>query len=335
MAALLASEDGPLFLAIGLTILISIIIGLGLLIAMRGRARSRFKKRLANISMASAGAGVGKGGKRGQQRRLLIQGKLDELEEDRKKGDARITLAKRLEMAGVGTSVQQFYIINVVVGAAIAAVVFILGLGVVPGLLGGIGIGFGGPRMVLSYLTGKRRNKFISHFADAVDIIVRGIRSGLPLGECLVIIGRESPEPLSEEFRNITEGMRLGLTMNESLERAAGRIGVPEFKFFSIVLAIQQETGGNLAETLSNLSSILRARKAMKDKVKAMSAEARTTAMIIGCLPFAMGLILFLTSPDYIAVLFAHSTGHVMMVAGVVSMLIGTSIMAKMIAFKI
>lgn len=335
MAALLSSEDGPLFLAIGLTVLISVFIGLGLLIAMRGRARARFKKRLAAISMAGVAVGGAKGGKKGQQRRLLIQGKLDEMEQDRKKGGERVTLARRLEMAGLSASVKQFYIISVVVGVVIAVIVFALRIGPIPALLGGVGIGFGGPRMVLSYLTAKRRNKFILNFADAVDIIVRGIRSGLPLGECLGIIGRESPEPLSEEFRNITEGIRLGLSMNESLERAAHRIGVPEFKFFAIVLAIQQETGGNLAETLANLSSILRARKAMKDKVKAMSSEARTTAMIIGSLPFGMGLILFLTSPEYIAVLFAHSTGHVMMVGGIVSMLIGTSIMAKMINFKI
>ena len=335
MAALLSSPDGPLFLAIGLTVLISAIIGLGLLFAMRGRARSRYKKRLSTISMSGATAGAAKGGKKGQQRRLLIQGKLDELEEGRKKGGERVTLGRKLEMAGLAMTPKKFYVISVVVGIAIALVVFALRFGAIPALLGGIGIGFGGPRMMLTILINKRRNKFISHFADAVDIIVRGIRSGLPLGECLTIIGRESPEPLSEEFRNITEGTRLGLTLNESMERAAKRIGVAELKFFTIVLNIQQETGGNLAETLANLSSILRARKAMKDKVKAMSSEARTTAMIIGCLPFGMGLILWLTSPDYIAVLFASSTGHVMMVGGIVSMAIGTSIMAKMIAFKI
>jgi tight adherence protein B len=335
MTALLASEDGPLILAIGLTILISAFIGLGMLIAMRGRARVRFKKRLAAVSMAGGGAGHAKIGKKGQQRRLLIQGKLDEIEEDRKKVDARVTLAKRLEMAGVSSTVKQFYIISIVVGVVIAVGVLALRIGPVPALLGGIGIGFGGPRMALSYMTSKRRGKFVEKFADAVDIIVRGIRSGLPLGECLSIIGRESPEPLAEEFLNITEGMRIGLTMNESMERAAERIGVPEFRFFTIVLSIQQETGGNLAETLTNLSSILRARKAMKNKVKAMSSEARTTAMIIGALPFGMAIILFLTSPEYIAVLFASSTGHLMMVGGVVSMSIGTAIMSKMIAFKI
>ena len=122
-----------------------------------------------------------------------------------------------------------------------------------------------------------------------MDIIVRGIQSGLPLGECVTIISREAPEPIGGEFRTIVESTRLGLNLQQGLERSIVRMPVPEFKFFAIVLTIQQETGGNLAETLSNLSGILRDRKAMKDKVKAMSAEARTTAMIIGCLPFLMG----------------------------------------------
>jgi len=335
MPAIFGSENGPLYLAIGLTVLISIFIGLGMLIAMRGRARSRFKKRLAAISMSGATAGGAKGGKKGQQRRLLIQGKLDEMESGRKKGAERITLANRLEMAGGNYTAKQYYIGSVILGLVIIAVVYFMQVGIIPALLGGVGIGFGGPRMFLGYLTNKRKNKFIAGFADAVDIIVRGIKSGLPLGECLSIIGRESPEPLSGEFRQITEGIRLGLSMSDSLERAAGRIGVPEFKFFTIVLAIQQETGGNLAETLSNLTNILRARKAMKDKVKAMSAEARTTATIIGSLPFGMGAILWLTSPEYMSDLFTTSTGNVMIVGGIVSMAIGITVMAKMINFKI
>jgi len=187
----------------------------------------------------------------------------------------------------------------------------------------------------LSYKAGQRKKRFVENFAESVDIIVRGIRSGLPLGECLNIIAREAPDPINIEFRHIIEATRLGLPLPEALERGAERVGVPEFKFFSIVLAIQQETGGNLAETLSNLSGVLRARKAMKDKVKAMSAEARTTAMIIGSLPFAMGLLLYITSPKYLMVLFSSSGGHVSMVAGVISMITGSAIMAKMINFKI
>jgi len=182
----------------------------------------------------------------------------------------------------------------------------------------------------------KRRMKaFIDVFPDAVDVIVRGIQSGLPLGECMNIICTESQPPVSEEFRDIMESMRLGLPLDEAMERAVKRIPVPEFRFFGIVLSIQAETGGNLAETLGNLSDILRSRKKMKGKVLAMASEARTTAMVIGCLPFLMGLLLYVTSPDYITVLFTDALGQIMIGAGIVSMVIGTLVMAKMVNFKI
>jgi len=333
---LLASEDGPLILAAGLTVLIMVVIGIGFLFAMSARSRARYKKRLAVISNAGAVSGAkGGGGKKGQQRRLLIQGKLDEIEGDQKKKAERVTMRRKLEMAGLDYTPKQFYITTVVLGLVTALVVFVLKLGVLPALIGGLGMGFGAPRLALSYLTAKRKDRFIANFADAVDIIVRGIRSGLPLGECLNIIARESPDPIDIEFRHVMESTRLGLPLSESMDRAAERVGVAEFKFFAIVLAIQQETGGNLAETLSNLSNILRARKAMKDKIKAMSSEARTTAMIIGSLPFGMGFILFLTSPDYLMELFTSSGGNIAIVAGIVSMGVGSAIMAKMINFKI
>lgn len=337
MAELFASDTGPIFLELGLAVLISVVLcsvvlGIGFLIVIQGRGRQRYKNRLAAI--AGTGKGDGKG-RKGQQRSLLIQGKLDEIEESKKKQSERITLRRRLEMAGLEATPKQFYIASVVAGVVTAILVFVFVRSPIPALLGGVGAGFGAPRMVLSYMTAKRKARFINHFADAVDIIVRGIRSGLPLGECLNIIARESPDPIDMEFRHVMEGTRLGLPLIDSLDRGAERVGVPEFKFFAIVLAIQQETGGNLAETLSNLSNILRARKKMKDKVKAMSSEARTTAGIIGSLPFAMGGILGVTSPDYIAELFTSSGGNIAIVAGFVSMSVGIAVMAKMINFKI
>ncbi len=336
MPELFASEDGPLFLAIGLTVLMMVVIGIGMIFVMAARSRARFKKRLAAIGGAGAAAAAkGGGGRKGQQRRLLIQGKLDEIEGDKKKRAERVTMRRKLEMAGLDVTPKQFYIATAVLGVVTLLVIFILRLGPLPALIGGIGMGFGAPRMLLAYMTAKRKDRFIANFADAVDIIVRGIRSGLPLGECLNIIARESPDPIDIEFRHVMESTRLGLPLSESMDRAAERVGVAEFKFFAIVLAIQAETGGNLAETLSNLSNILRARKAMKDKIKAMSSEARTTAMIIGSLPFGMGTILFLTSPDYLMELFTSSGGNIAIVAGLVSMAVGSAIMAKMINFKI
>jgi tight adherence protein B len=335
MAALFDSEFGPLILALGLTAVISLFVGLAILLVIRGRAQNRFKRRLSAVSNIGASAKGGQRGKKGQQRRLLIQGKLDELEGDKKQGPDRITLHNRIEMSGLEITEKQFYMASVGLGLAVMVVVFVMKFGALAAVLGGVGIGLGFPRMTLSYKAAKRKKSFVENFAESVDIIVRGIRSGLPLGECLNIIAREAPDPINIEFRHIIEATRLGLPLPEALERGAERVGVPEFKFFSIVLAIQQETGGNLAETLSNLSGVLRSRKAMKDKVKAMSAEARTTAMIIGSLPFAMGLLLYITSPKYLMVLFSSSGGHISMVAGVISMITGSAIMAKMINFKI
>ena len=238
-------------------------------------------------------------------------------------------------MAGLSIEVRQFHIGSAIAGLLGLVVPLIAGISFLPAMLFGIAAGAGAPRGLLAYFAAKRRGKFIEGFADAVDIIVRGIQSGLPLGECVSIIGRESLEPIAGEFRTIVESTRLGLNLQQGLERAVARMPVPEFKFFSIVLSIQQETGGNLAETLSNLSGILRDRKQMKDKVKAMSSEARTTAMIIGCLPLLMGAILYLSSPDYLMLLFTSATGNLMIGGGVVMIRIGTAVMSKMIAFKI
>jgi len=335
MTGLFSSEFGPLILALGLTVIISLFVGLAVVLVIRGRAKSRFKKRLSAVSSIGASTKSGPRGKRGQQRRLLIQGKLDEFEGDKKGRVKRVTLANKIEMAGLEITEKKFYMASIGLGLAIMIAVFLMKLGILPALLGGVGVGFGFPRMVLSYLAAKRKQRFIASFAESVDIIVRGIRSGLPLGECLNIIAREAPDPINVEFRQIIESTRLGLPLVDALERGADRVDVPEFRFFSIVLAIQQETGGNLAETLANLSKVLRDRKAMKDKIKAMSAEARTTAMIIGSLPFGMGTILYITSPKYLMLLFTSSGGHISIVAGILSMIIGAAIMAKMINFKI
>jgi len=309
-----------------------VILTLVILMFIRARSRSQFRKRLEFYTKAHAAEAPGK---RGQQGRLLIQGKLNQIEGGKRKRSERVTMTQRFQMAGVRITERKFYTLSAVASLAAIVIPLLSGISWVSALLFGIAVGLGLPRLVLAYLASKRTNKFLEGFADAVDVIVRGIQSGLPLGECLTIIGRESPEPIAGEFRIMVESTRLGLNLSQAVERAVLRMPVAEFKFFSIVLAIQQETGGNLAETLSNLSGILRDRKKMKDKVKAMSAEARTTAMIIGCLPFLMAGILWLTSPEYIETLFVHPMGQLMIGGGVVMMTIGTAIMAKMIAFKI
>lgn len=308
------------------------ILALVVVLIVRSRSRARFRKRLENYTKSHIATRHLKGV---QQSRLLIQGKLGEIEGGRRKQSQRVPLMRRFEMAGLRITLRKFYLLCAGIGLLSFVIPVLFGIPPFPSVLLGIAMGLGFPRLMLSYLAAKRRRLFMDGFADAVDIIVRGIQSGLPLGECIGIIGRESPEPIAGEFRMMIESTRLGLNLQQGLERAVTRMPVPEFKFFSIVLSIQQETGGNLADTLSNLSGILRDRRKMKDKVKAMSSEARTTAAIIGCLPFLMGGILFLTSPEYIKLLFLHPMGQLMIGGGIIMLAVGSAVMAKMIAFKI
>ena len=181
----------------------------------------------------------------------------------------------------------------------------------------------------------RRQKKFTNQFADGLDVICRGIQSGLPLGECLNIIARESPDPLGNEFRLITERQKLGMMLEEALEKAYERIPTSDLRFFAIVLAIQQQTGGSLAETLTNLSTVLRDRRKMPAKVKAITSEARATAMIIGALPFVIGGLLYIIRPDYIGTLFDDPLGHALLVGGAVMMSLGVFIMKQMITFEV
>ena len=332
MLQALSSGSGPALLIGMIAAPVIIIVIVIVLAIVRARSRSRFQKRLEQDTKAH---GAALKAKRGQQRRLLIEGKLDEIEAGRRKRSQRVTLKQQFEMAGLRLSERKFHLVCAAIGLVSFMMPVLFGIPVWAAFLLAICLGMGFPRFVLRHLREKRRRLFVDGFAEAVDIIVRGIQSGLPLGECISIIGREAPEPISGEFQMMIESTRLGLNLPQSLERATARMPVPEFKFFSIVLSIQQETGGNLAETLNNLAEILRGRKQMKDKIKAMSAEARTTAGIIGCLPFMMGTILFLVAPDYITTLFTSPLGQLMIAGGVVMLLVGSAVMAKMIAFKI
>jgi len=203
----------------------------------------------------------------------------------------------------------------------------------------GAGIGFfiglfGIPRWVLGFLVGGRQKKFGNQLADAIDVIVRGVKSGLPLGQCLRIIASESPEPLRTEFQGLVDGQAMGVPLEVGLQRMYDRMPLPEVNFFNIVLVIQQKTGGNLSESLGNLSAVLRSRKLMKEKVKALSAEAKASAMIIGALPlFVMGMVYF-TRPQYISILFTDPTGNFILICCVVMMSTGIFVMQKMVNFK-
>ena len=265
-------------------------------------------------------------------RRDAVEATLKEFEERQKK-NAKPSLPVRLAQAGLSWTKQQFLMISAGIGLALFIVAFAIG----PGLLPALGIGFAGafglPRWMLSYLKKRREQKFLAAFPDAVDIIVRGVKAGLPLLDCLKMITQEAPEPIKSEFRVIVDTQAIGMPLGEACGKLYERTPVAEANFFAIVVGIQQKAGGNLSEALGNLSRVLRDRKKMKAKIKAMSQEAKASAGIIGALPICVMVLVYLTSKDYITLLFTEPLGHVMLAGSVVLMSMGILVMKKMINF--
>jgi tight adherence protein B len=265
-------------------------------------------------------------------RRDQIEDTLKELEARRKKVK-NPPISVRLEQSGLGLSKQHFMI-----GSGVLAVIAFLGTlmahgGILPALGVAIGAGLGLPRWILSYLTKRRHNKFLENFPDAVDIIVRGIKAGLPLIDSMRVIVSDAPEPIKSEFRAILETQTVGLPLGEACGKLYERIPLPEANFFAIVVSIQQKSGGNLSEALGNLSRVLRDRKKMKAKIKAMSMEAKASAGIIGSLPILVMLIVYITSPDYIELLWTTPLGRLMLAGSLFWMFVGIMSMKKMINF--
>jgi len=267
-----------------------------------------------------------------EARRKQILQQLQESERAERK--ARVSLSAKLKQAGLATTVKTFWIISAVLAVVAFLFPLLFGLNILVSLGAAVVFGLGLPRWVVGFLGKGRRKKFSSHFADAVDVIVRGIKSGLPVHDCFKIIARESPAPLGAEFQKLVEGLGVGLTLAQSLDKMYERMPTPELKFFSIVIAIQQKTGGNLAEALNNLSVVLRARKMMGEKIKALSSEATASAGIIGSLPPAVMILVSVTTPAYMARLFTDPRGQFMLLIAVCMMGFGIFVMKKMIAFK-
>lgn len=255
-------------------------------------------------------------------------------ESERRERKARVTISAKLKQAGLKMSVPVFWIVSAVLGVMAVLVTFVLGINIFIALGIGIVFGLGLPRWVVGFLGKRRRAKFSLAFADAVDVIVRGIKSGLPVHDCFKIIAKEAPLPLGPEFQTLVEGLGVGLTLSQALDKMYERMPTPELKFFTIVIAIQQKTGGNLAEALNNLSVVLRARRMMGEKIKAMSSEATASAGIIGALPPAVMIMVWLTTPDYIMKLFNDPRGNFMLLIAVLMMSFGIFVMKKMISFK-
>ncbi len=196
-------------------------------------------------------------------------------------------------------------------------------------------LGLGLLHAITGFLISRRLKKFLANFPEAIDTMCRGIRSGLPITESFNAVGREMPDPIGIEFRRISAGVRMGQSLEASMWEVARRIDTPEFRFLIIAMTIQKETGGNLAETLGNLGELIRKRRQLRLKIKAMSSEAKASAMIIGSLPFIMFGILMLVSREYVMVLFDRSSGRMMLGIGMFWMALGCGVMAKMIHFEL
>lgn len=268
-------------------------------------------------------------------RRKAVADTLKDLE-DRQKKRERISLRLRLQRAGLDMTPRTFWIASAITGVA-TAIAILVGIPnahpIVIAASGFIGA-FGLPRWALGYMIKRRQAKFIAEFANAIDVIVRGVKSGLPLNECLGIIARESPEPVRTEFREIVEQQRVGVPLQECFERMMTRLPLAEVKFFAIVIGIQQSAGGNLSEALGNLAGVLRDRKMMAAKVQALSAEAKASAMVLGALPFVVMGMVYLSTPAYITILWTTKVGQFMMLGAGVWMTMGILVMRKMINFK-
>lgn len=258
--------------------------------------------------------------------------------EVRQKAHEKVTLRLRLQRAGLNITPRVYWLASALCGVTLAFLVTMLlpssltrqFLAIVVGLVGTFGV----PRWFVNKVTARRQNKFSAELPNAIDIVTRGMKSGLPLNECLGIISRESEAPLGGEFREVVEQQRVGVSLSEALDRLTTRMPLPEVKFLAIVIAIQQQAGGNLSEALGNLADVLRDRFRLRMKVKALSAEAKASAVVLASLPPIVMFMVYGSAPDYIAPLFDTRTGNLMLLFSAFWMLIGVLVMRKMINFK-
>jgi len=268
-------------------------------------------------------------------RRKMIESSLADLEKNQKsKQKKRKSLKAKLLHANLKTDPKVFIIISLAIGLVTAGIPIFLGLGLLLSLGIGFVLGFGLPRFVLNFLITKRQKAFTANFSDAMDIIVRGVRTGLPLGDCLRMIAHESPEPVGGEFRKLVEGESVGVPLETCIERMYERMPLSEVNFFGTVLSIQRSTGGNLGESLDNLSKVLRGRKLLREKIKALAAEAKVSAIIIGILPPGVMTMVSVVSPDYMHDLYFTKTGQTNLMISAGMMAFGIWVMRKMINFK-
>ncbi len=244
-------------------------------------------------------------------------------------------LRKRLEMTGKQISLSKYAIISGTILVIVMAALTWRGAPLLLAMFAGLFFGIGGPHFFIGKMIKRRIAKFNSNFPDAIELMVRGLRSGLPISETLLIVAAEIPGPVGNEFRHVADNMKIGRTMEAALQETADRLGTAEFQFFVITLAIQRETGGNLAETLSNLADVLRKRAQMKLKIRAMSSESKASAYIVGSLPFIVFALVWMMNPGYMSTFFIDQRLIIAGLGGLTWMSIGAFIMAKMVNFEI
>ena len=272
------------------------------------------------------------------KRRKSVQDSLKDLENKQKTRDVTVKkppLKVQLRQAGIDITMQRFYLLSVVCGFAIAFPLFVVGVPL-PVVLGALVVGIlGVPRWLVGFKRARRVKAFLQEFPNSLDVIVRAVKSGLPLNDAVRLIASESPDPVKTEFRRVVESQQLGLSLPEAVLRMPETMPCSEASFFGIVIQIQSQAGGNLSEALGNLSRVLRDRKKMKAKVKALSMEAKASAFIIGALPIIVAFLVYLTSPDYIMPLFTTGMGNLILGVSAVWMSIGIFVMRQMMNFEV
>jgi tight adherence protein B len=308
-----------------------VLLGGGAVMAFAGEG-DRSKARLAALAKSDV-----RGSKTDANatRKRNMQAALKEFEKKQAEKKTTITLRKRLDRAGLATtSIQTFWIASAGLGLVVGLLCLLKGQGLIVVTLAAFAAGLGVPRWVLNFLKNRREKRFTADFANAIDVIVRSVKSGLPTSDALKVVASEFRDPVGGEFKKLIEGIKVGLTLEQGLKKMYDSMPTAEVSFFGIVMTIQQKTGGNLSEALGNLAGVLRDRKRLQGKIKAMSSEAKASAMIIGSLPPGVAGIVYLTTPAYIALLFTERMGNLMLVGCAIWMSLGIMVMRKMINFK-
>jgi tight adherence protein B len=322
------NDPGIIVLATACGVLLFLLV----LLAYDDGGERHFRRRLQRVKLRRASAGEGPRSALRPEDRLSALPVLDRLL--RRVLPRPEKLRARLERTGFRIGLAEYLLVSLLLGAVSALLLhWLFSFPGLAAIAAGIIQGAGLPYKAVGYLGRRRTGAFLKGLPDAIDLMVRGLRSGLPVSESIANVGRELPEPVGGEFARINDRVRMGEAMETAMWDTAHRLDIADFKYLVIAMAIQKETGGNLAETLENLSNLLRQRRQLKLKIKAMSAEARVSAWIIGSLPFLMFAILMLLNPGYVMALVQDPRGNVMLGVGLGFIATGVFIMAKMVRF--